>query len=214
VYGGPWIIRLNEREVSLNSTRVFGNPVDPVERTRAEQHARANMLLLLDILLREVPELRDSYLVAGATDLHVRESRKLVGEYTLTAEDIQTCRIFPDAVAYGAWPIDIHPTNGFVGVHPHKENPPHPYGIPYRCLVPEKADGLLVAGKPISTTHVAHGSTRVPGTSMATGQAAGVAAALAAGTGKRVRDIDIGLLRRELARQGAILPPVPVEVSE
>jgi len=214
VYGGPWIIRLNDREISLNSTRAVANPVDPVQRSKAEQQARADMLQIVDTLLREVPELRDSYLLAGATDMHVRESRKLVGEYTLTAEDIENCRLFPDAIAYGAWPFDIHPTNGFVGVHPHKESPPRPYGIPYRCLVPETVDGLLVAGKPISTTHVAHGSTRVPGTSMATGQAAGVAAALAAGTGKRVRDIDIALLRQELARQGAILPPVPIEVSE
>jgi hypothetical protein len=208
VYGGPWVIRLNESEISLNSTRVFGNPIDPYERSRAEQSARADMLRLVDILRQEVPDLRHSYLVTGATDLHVRESRKLVGEYTLTEEDIATCRVFPDAIAYGAWPFDIHPTDGFVGVHPHKEDPVKPYGIPYRCLVPETMDGLLVAGKPISTTHTAHGSTRVPGTSMATGQAAGVAAALAARSRVRAREIKVDELRFELARQGAILPPV------
>lgn len=212
VYGGPWIIRLNEHEISLNSTRAFGNPVDPIQRSNAEQQARADMLQIAGILLREVPELRDSYVLGGATDMHVRESRKMVGAYTLTAEDIEQCRVFPDAIAYGAWPIDIHPTNGFVGVHPHKDNPPRPYGIPYRCLVPAEVDGLLVAGKPISTTHRGHGSTRVPGTSMATGQAAGAAAALAARAGKRVRDVDTDVLRRELERQGAILPPVPAQV--
>jgi glycine/D-amino acid oxidase-like deaminating enzyme len=207
IYGGPWIIRLNEREISLNSTRAFGNPVDPSERSRAEQQTRADMLRLVDILRREVPELKDSYLTAGATDLHVRESRKLVGAYTLTEEDIATNRVFSDAVAYGAWPFDIHPTDGFVGVHPHKENPPEPYGIPYRCLVPRKMDGLLVAGKAISTTHVAHGSTRVPGTSMATGQAAGVAAALSSRNRLQPREISIDALRSELLRQAAILPP-------
>ena len=144
--------------------------------------------------------------MAGATDLHVRESRKLVGAYTLTQEDIVNVRTFPDAVAFAAWPIDVHPTDGSVGVHPHKENPPCPYGVPYRCLVPTRMDGLLVAGKAISTTHVAHGSTRVPGTSMAIGQAAGVAAALAARNNIRPRDIDAVELRRELANQGAILP--------
>jgi hypothetical protein len=208
VYGGPWIIRLNEAEISLNSTRAIGNPVDPLERTRVEQQARADMLRLVELLTQEVPELRHSYLVTGATDIHVRESRKLVGAYTLTEEDIASCRIFPDAVAYGAWPIDIHPTDGFVGVHPHKEDPPQPYGIPYRCLVPKSMEGLLVAGKAISTTHIAHGSTRVPGTSMATGQSAGVAAALAAKTKVQVREVDIEGLRRELERQHAILPPV------
>ncbi len=112
----------------------------------------------------------------------------------------------PSLMVHG--PFDIHPTNGFVGVHPHKENPPQPYGIPYRCLIPVRVDGLLVAGKAISTTHVAHGSTRVPGTSMATGHAAGVAAALAAQNRVRPRDIDIAELREQLLRQGAILPPV------
>lgn len=208
IYGGPWIIRLNEREISLNSTRAFGNPMDPMERSRAEQQTRADMLRLVDLLRHEVDELRDSYLTAGATDLHVRESRKLVGAYTLSEEDISTSRIFPDAVAYGAWPFDIHPTNGFVGVHPHKESPPEPYGIPYRCLVPKRMDGLLVAGKAISTTHVAHGSTRVPGTSMATGQAAGVAAAISSRRCVRPREISIDALRDELLRQSAILPPI------
>jgi subtilisin family serine protease len=111
---------------------------------------------------------------------------------------------FPDAIAVGAWPIDIHPTDGFVGVHPHKEDPPPPYEIPYRCLVPLEVENLLVAGKPISSTHRAHGSTRQPGTSMATGHAAGVAAALAAKLGRTPRELDVILLREELLQQGAI----------
>jgi hypothetical protein len=80
-----------------------------------------------------------------------------------------------------------------------------PYEIPYRCLVPETIDGLLVAGKPISTTHRAHGSTRVPGTSLATGQAAGVAAALAVQAGVAVRRVDVGRLRETLRQQGAVV---------
>jgi len=128
-----------------------------------------------------------------------------VGVYTLTEEDIFSSREFPDTIGLGAWPIDIHPTDGFVGVHPHKDSPPHPYPIPYRCLVPKAHDGLLVAGRPISTTHRAHGSTRVPGTSLATGQAAGVAAALAARYRVSPRHIAVRELQRELLQQGAIL---------
>jgi succinate dehydrogenase/fumarate reductase flavoprotein subunit len=108
-------------------------------------------------------------------------------------------------VAVGAWPVDIHPTNGYVGVHPHKDAAPVPYEIPYRCLVPEQVDGLLVAGKPISTTHRAHGSTRVPGTSLATGQAAGVAAALAAREGVPLRHVNVSRLREVLVQQGAVV---------
>ena len=204
-FGGPWLIRLADGEISVNSTRVYANPVDPTELTAAEMEGREAMLTIWHSLRARVPELRESYILSGATQLHIRESRKVVGEYMLTEEDIVSGRRFDDAVAVGAWPIDIHPSNGFVGVHPHKENPPAPYEIPYRCLVPRTVDNLLVAGRPISTTHRAHGSTRVPGTSMATGQAAGVAAALSAKTGNSPRALDVEALRDELRRQGAII---------
>jgi glycine/D-amino acid oxidase-like deaminating enzyme len=205
VFGGPWIIRLTEGEISINSTRVYGNPVDPLAVSRAEAEGRQRMLDTWQILRRRVPELRDSYILSGASQLHIRESRKLCGEYVLTEDDIRLGTVFPDAVAVGAWPIDIHPTNGFVGVHPHKDSAPVPYEIPYRCLVPESVDGLLVAGKPISTTHRAHGSTRVPGTSLATGQAAGVAAALAVRDGVPLRRVNVARLREVLMQQGAVV---------
>ena len=206
-YGGPWVIRLNQHEVSINSTRVIGNPLDPEERSRLEQNAREDMLAIFDILCRRVPALADSYILAGATELHVRESRKIEGAYTLTEEDIWSRRRFDDTIALGAWPVDIHPTDGFVGVHPHKDNPPQPYDIPYGCLVPAAIDGLLVAGRPISTTHRAHGSTRVPGTSLATGHAAGVAAALSAAGNLALRQVPVAAIQQQLRQQGAILSP-------
>lgn len=205
VFGGPWVIRLADGEISLNVTRVFGNPVDAIEMSAAEQAGRAQMLQIWNILRRRVPGLAQSYILSGSSQLHIRESRIIRGEYVLTEDDLRHARRFPDSIAVGAWPVDIHPADGFVGVHPHKENPPQPYEIPFRCLLPREVDGLLVAGKPISTTHRAHGSTRVPGTSLATGQAAGVAAALAARRGVAVRNVDTGELREELHRQGAIV---------
>ena len=123
----------------------------------------------------------------------------------LKEEDIRQGTRFADAIAVGAWPIDIHPINGRVGVHPHKDDAPVPYEIPFRCLVPRGTDGLLVAGKPISTTHRAHGSTRVPGTSIATGQAAGVAASIAVKDKIAPRFIDPMVLRSRLRAQKAIV---------
>lgn len=204
-FGGPWVIRLSSEEVSINSTRVYGNPVDPVEISAAEMEGRTQMLAIWETLRTGVPELADCYILAGASMLHIRESRKLVGEYMLTEEDIFNGTRHADAIALGTWPIDIHPTNGFVGVHPHKHLAPEPYEIPYRCLLPREIDGLLVAGRPISTTHRAHGSTRVPGTSLATGQAAGIAAAMAAGAKIEPRAIDTDELRSTLRQQGAIV---------
>lgn len=205
VFGGPWIIRLAAGEISLNTTRVYGNPVDAEQFSAAEQEGRAQMLLIWNILRRRVPELAQSYVLAGAAQLHVRESRIIRGDYQLTEEDIRDNTCFPDSIAVGTWPIDIHPSNGYVGVHPHKESPPIPYEIPFRCLLPLGVDGLLVAGKPISTTHRAHGSTRVPGTSLATGQAAGVAAALAVQQGKNLRALSTQSLRAELLKQDVIV---------
>ncbi|MDR1789431.1 MAG: FAD-dependent oxidoreductase [Opitutaceae bacterium] len=205
VYGGPWVIRLNDGEISLNTTRVFADPNDPARLSAAETAGRAQMLATWNSLRRRCPELRDSHIISGNSQLHIRESRIIDGEYRLTEEDIREGRRFPDAIAIGAWPVDIHPSDGKVGVHPHKESPPLPYEIPYRVMVPKNTDGLLVPGKAISTTHRAHGSTRVPGTSLATGQAAGVAAALSARTGAPPRFLDTGELRHLLRSQGAIV---------
>lgn len=203
-FGGPWIIRLSATEISLNTTRVRGNPLDPRAASDAEQAGRAQMLRIWEVLRRRVPQLARSYILAGASQLHIRESRKIRGDYMLTEDDIRNGTRFPDAIAVGAWPIDIHPADR-VGVHPHKDDAPVPYEIPYRCLLPQAVEGLLVAGKPISTTHRAHGSTRVPGTSIATGQAAGVAAALAAAAGTTPRRVDVETLRARLRARQAIV---------
>lgn len=208
VFGGPWVIRLADGEISVNATRVRANPVDPAQLAAAEVEGRAQMLHLWHLLRRDVPELADSYLLSGASQLHIRESRIIDGEYQLTEDDIARGTRFPDSIALGAWPVDIHPADGAVGVHPHKENPPVPYEIPFRCLIPRHTDGLLVAGKPISTTHRAHGSTRVPGTSLATGQAAGVAAALLVRGRRAVRELDPRALQDAL-RAAAALVSVP-----
>jgi hypothetical protein len=203
VFGGPWVIRLADSEISVNATRIHGNPVDPLQLSAAEIEGRAQMLLLWNVLRRDVPELADSYILSGASQLHIRESRIIDGEYQLTEDDIRLGTRFPDSIAIGAWPVDIHPSNGAVGVHPHKENPPVPYEIPFRCLIPRDTEGLLVAGKPISTTHRAHGSTRVPGTSLATGQAAGVAAALIVRGRMNVRELDPRVLQAALRAASA-----------
>lgn len=213
VYGGPWVIRLTDGEISINAARVYGNPTDPVELSRAEIEGRKSAYAIARILKKRVPQFKDSYVLSGCTQLHIRESRIIDGEYKLTEEDIRKNAAFDDAIAIGAWPVDIHPTNGFSGVHPHKESPPLPYEIPFRCLLPKGVDGLAVCGKPISTTHRAHGSTRVPGTSLATGQAAGAACALSAKLGVPLRQVPAEALQRLLREQGALPRAADVEAA-
>lgn len=111
-----------------------------------------------------------------------RESRRMVGEYTVTANDILQNTPFPDAVAYGGWPIDDHYPDGFY--HKGRPNtnilPEAPYSIPYRSLYSANVSNLFFAGRNISMTHMAMSSMRVMATCALLGQAVGTAAALCA----------------------------------
>lgn len=116
----------------------------------------------------------------------MRESRRLVGEYILTEDDIYGNRIFEDAVAYGGWPMDEHTAGGFAakGEIPSKVRSfPGLYTIPYGCYVAKGIKNLMMAGRNISATKLAMGSTRVMATCAVGGQAAGTAAAMASAKG-------------------------------
>jgi len=111
-----------------------------------------------------------------------RESRRLIGDYILTQNDVQNAVMFPDSISYGGWPLDVHHPEG---IYSGKEGPYHCtpwvpiYSIPYRCLYSVNVENLLFAGRDMSVSHIALGSVRVQGTLAALGQAAGTAAALA-----------------------------------
>jgi hypothetical protein len=110
-----------------------------------------------------------------------RESRRLIGDYILTQNDVQSARVFPDRISYGGWPLDVHHPEGIYSgpEGPYDFTPPVPiYTIPFRCLYSKNIDNLLFAGRDMSVTHVALGSVRVQGTLAAIGQAAGTAAAM------------------------------------
>ena len=135
----------------------------------------------------------------------VRESRRIVGEYMMTVDDVVNVRKFPDGIAKGSFFVDIHhPTE--TGLHNPRylESGTH-YDIPYRCIVPKKIDNLFVAGRCISVTHEALGSTRVMFQCMALGEAAGTAAALCISQNTCPRRLDADFLRKRLASRGAII---------
>jgi hypothetical protein len=190
----------HEREVSVNSTRVTGALGTSVwDLTRAEWTARRQMRQIVAFLRRYVPGFEQAYVAQSGVTIGVRESRRILGEYQLTAEDVLQARKWPDVIARGTYPIDIHSPTGkgtLLARLPAGES----YDIPLRCLVPLRAEGLLVAGRCISGTHEAHSSYRVMPVAMATGQAAGVCAGLAARSGRTPREV-----HEELIRQGADL---------
>jgi len=144
-----------------------------------------------------------------------RESRRFIGDYILTQNDIEAEGKFADIVAYGGWSMDDHHPAGFRAAkmgHPATifHPAPSPYGIPYRCLYSRNIDNLLFAGRNASCTHAAMSSTRVMGTCAAMGQAAGAAAALAVCHGALPRDINdrIDDLQQMLLRDDCYLPDV------
>jgi glycine/D-amino acid oxidase-like deaminating enzyme len=188
-----------------NVSRVHGvDGTDPAQLTRAEIEGRRQVLYLVGFFQRYVPGFGRCYLLDTGAQVGVRETRRITGEYVLTADDVFAARRFPDAIARVSFPIDIHDVSGGGGFFEGPKEGPY-YTIPYRCLVPLQVENLLVAGRPISATHEAHGSLRVMPPCFATGQAAGTAAALALETGTSPRRIDVGLLRNSLQQQGALV---------
>jgi len=189
----------------LNMTRIHNiNATDPLELTRASIEGRKQVQIIINFMKKYMPGCENVRLIDSAPQIGVRESRRIVGEYVLTEEDVLDSRNFEDSIALGAFPIDIHQPNGksgaFILSRSNKE-----YKIPFRCLIPKNILSLLVAGRCISGTHEALGSARVMPICFATGQAAGVAAAISAKEGIQPRDLNIKLLRSTLLKQGAVI---------
>lgn len=140
-----------------------------------------------------------------------RESRRIEGDYLLKEQDLLEGRIFEDAVAYGGWPMDMHPPRGFLfsGDPTRYIQLEKVYTIPYRCFYSRSIDNLMMAGRNISATHMAFGSTRVMGTCAVGGQAAGTAAAMAARLGCTPREVGqrhMVVLQKKLMRDDCYLP--------
>jgi hypothetical protein len=197
------ITGLREGEVWINMTRVAGvDATDVRSLSSGEIEARTQIDDIYTYLKYYVPGFEKSYFTKTAPFLGIRETRRIVGHYQMTQDDVLGCRHFEDAIAVASYPIDIH--------RPGDEGCTliwcgDCYDIPYRSLLPQKIENLLVAGRCISTTHEAMGAIRVMATCMAMGEAAGRAAKLALRRGLPPTAIDVGELQRELRERGAYL---------
>ena len=197
-----WAMFPNERSVLVNMLRPYH-----VDGTQSESitlglsQVRRDLLKLEAFFRKYIPGCRDAYAVDVDPELLLRETRRIVGEYALTAQDVMEGRQFVDSVGLGGYYIDVHNPNDPGCACVLSEGT---YGIPYRCLLPKTIDNLLVAGRCISGTCEAAGSFRVMATCMAIGQGAGTAAALAVNAGASPRAVDTAVLRQKLAAQGAL----------
>jgi hypothetical protein len=189
-------------DVFVNATRITeGTGTNVQDLTDAEVRVRAQVHACVAFLKTYVPGFADAYLLDTPPEIGVRESRRILGEYTLTLDDIVQRRSFDDVVAKGYGVIDIHEPGGknlrFDAVEE--------YQIPYRCLLPQRIDNLIVAGRCVSCDHDVLGTLRTIPACMYTGQAAGVAAALAAQAHTSPRDLNVNSLQQALLHQKAVL---------
>jgi hypothetical protein len=179
----------------VNATRVLGvNIFSPVEFTNAVLECYRQIEGVARFLKERIPGFEQAKIEQIAPVLGVRETRHILGDYTLTGPDTLIGKRFEDSVAADASAVDIHDPKGadvdFQGRTP--------YEIPYRCLLPQKVEQLLVAGRCISADHEAHARSRNMPACMATGQAAGIAASVAIDQGVMVRNASVGEIQRIL----------------
>ncbi|MFL5645905.1 MAG: FAD-dependent oxidoreductase [Chloroflexota bacterium] len=176
---------------------------DPWFLTQAEVAGRRQALEYVRFLVDRVPGYEGASLVAFGTGIGVRETRRVYGDYRLTADDVLTGRWFPDTIGLCGAPIEDHR----IGADTVWRYLPDgaAVGIPYRTLLVRDAANVLVAGRCFSATHDAHASVRSMAQCMAMGQAAGTAAAIAVARGTDPRDVPVGTLQERLRAAGAIL---------
>jgi hypothetical protein len=150
----------------------------------------------------QVPGFEKAYLIRSASRIGVRETRHFKGVETITEKDIVEAKVFDDwAVTKAHFNFDVHNLtgNGLDSTGCQLEfAQPRGYTIPYGCFVPEKVDGLLLAGRCISGTHVAHSNFRAMPICLNMGQSVGIAAALCAAKGIQPRELDVSLLQKHL----------------
>lgn len=191
-------------KVHVNMSRVHGvDGTDPWSLTNGTLEGRRQVGLFAKFLQKYVPGFEEAHVDAIAPQLGVRETRRIMGEYVLTREDVLGARHFDSAICRSSWPIEDHTPN-METVRLHLPGDEY-YQVPYGCLLPLEVDGLLLAGRCVSATHDGQASVRVMGPGMAMGQAAGTAAAMSLSQRVMPRRLAAAELRGALLRNGALI---------
>lgn len=189
-------------ELTLVASRVENvDPSDTLAHTSAEFEGLDQTLVIMRLLNEYLPGCQSARLMCSGHTIGVRETLHMRGRYSLTSDDLLRPRAFPDAIACGAYHLDIHSPD-HAGLETRK---PRPYGVPFRVCQPDNIENLLVAGRCVSADQGAQSSLRVIPILGAIGQACGTAAALAALANATVSALDAALIRRRLIADGAMI---------
>jgi hypothetical protein len=221
-YVRGWNWELPERRSEMLSviSRVLKvDPLDPFDCTRAEREGRAQAWQAADALKRFAPGYEQAYLLDTSNQIGIRSSRRLKGLATVSDDDAWSCRKYPDGIARSSWELDVWPADSYSkpavprGEEPYRSRQERVragdyFDIRYGCLVAAGLDNLLMAGRCISATHRAESSLRIQQTCMATGEAAGTAAALSCVHRTTPRELDPMLVVHRLAEVRARVKPV------
>lgn len=195
----------NKGQVYANIANVFHvDGSNAKEISFAEIETRRQVPKIMDFLKKYIPGFENCYLIQTAPQLGIRESRRIIGDYILSKDDVLNGVSFNDSIARGAYPSDIHTPDG--GVQHIFIRDGKDYGIPFRCLLPKGLENLIVAGRSISCDRIALGTIRNMAQCMATGQAAGTSVGICVKNSlKKIRELPIDELRDILIKQGAIV---------
>jgi ribulose 1,5-bisphosphate synthetase/thiazole synthase len=180
------------------------NGLEPDDLTRGEIEGRRQAVNAFNFL-RTVPGFEKSYIVDLPPQLGIRETRRVVGGYMLSGDDVLGCASFDDTIGVNGWPMESHVAGDVIFKFPPIPESRGFNELPYRMLVPDGIDNLLMAGRCASMTHDGQSAARVSGACFAMGEAAGTAAALALGGNTNPRDIAVDKLQNQLKEQGAFI---------
>jgi hypothetical protein len=180
------------------------NGLEPDELTRGEIDGRRQAVEAF-AFLRTVPGFEKSYIVDLPPQLGIRETRRVIGGHMLSGEDVLGCASFDDSIGVNGWPMEQHVAGDVIFKFPPIPESRGFSELPYRMLVPEGLDNLLMAGRCASMTHEGQSAARVSGGCFVMGEAAGTAAALALGGNTIPRDIAVEKLQQQLQQQGAFI---------
>lgn len=197
----------NPGEVTINCSgalEAHSTAAEFDDRARQEIVSQACLYDVAETLREYVPGFEDAYLSVIASQLGVRESRRIIGDYKLTLDDFRAAREFEDSIGRGGMPAGFHTSDG-ITMSVYDLPPGESMTIPYRCLLPQGFDGLLVAGRCVSHEPPVGNCIRNMAQCMVMGQAVGTAAALAVEHGTTARNVDIAMLQTTLREQGAMI---------
>jgi FAD dependent oxidoreductase len=195
--------RVNFTQLKRDDGRAI-NGLEPNDLTRGEIDGRRQAVAAFEFL-RTVPGFEKSYIVDLPPQLGIRETRRVVGGYMLSGEDVLGCASFADSIGVNGWPMEVHVAGDVIFKFPPIPESRGFNELPYRMLLPQGVDNLLVAGRCASMTHDGQSAARVSGACFAMGEAAGSAAALALSGNTIPRDIAVEKLQQALRQQGVFI---------